>query len=235
MLTAQRSRHEAEGSKNRAPVLKAFACGAVGLLLWPVSLGQDSPDRGKRPLPCSLASQRQQLPKPRDEWEHFFTRPTLVETISETPKIDRVTTGWFEIDAFRCIYLPCGQVRYPGPIEFEKTFERQLCWTVSGSGEFTTKAGLIASLFARLGVTVTIGGSVTGCEKEITRILVPVAPEQCFRRYLREVWYEGSCTGKVIETTVYRWVNTRTSEIRETTCRIEVAKGNTTTKNDYSI
>ena len=94
---------------------------------------------------------------------------------------------WFTVAPCNCGVLLCSQLRPCLPSMRTSTVENQFCWEVTGGVSAEIKFGLIARLFGELGVSVNIGGKISGCKKWIESFQFPITPSNCFREFTREI------------------------------------------------
>lgn len=193
---------------------------------WPRSL----PDRPSAPLPdLDAPCDYYNFPPPRpDRYINCDNYPHVQRNVHRITVGDVQTVvvkgGWYRQSACNCRLVRCGtpmNVCLPPAHTTEKGVET--CWTVGGSVSVEGETGLLVEIFAKLGVTVQLTGTIGQCytHSEAFQFYVPV--NDCFHTAARAVWTESSVSGTVDQIQeVYTW-----------TCSIVDADGTTVIGTEY--
>ncbi|MBY0313860.1 MAG: hypothetical protein K2W85_17480 [Phycisphaerales bacterium] len=122
---------------------------------------------------------------------------------------DKRQSPWAWNTACNCFYSPnCNSnLRRTCLPQTVKTGEKvQRCWEVNGKVSATVAAGVLPGLFAKLGVSVELGGKLSGCTESMDEISLNVAPHDCWAHGVQARWQNRSirATWEVAET-VANW------------------------------
>ena len=122
----------------------------------------------------------------------------IAEVINPVTTVER-TTGWLIQDACNCFWVECDEP-HSGWQECDPSVhsvgrQEQTCWSVSANVTVSGTTGLLAKLFGELGVSVTVGGSLTGCTTKSTMWSISVPVSNCYKTKARGNWEIANVTG----------------------------------------
>jgi len=209
------SRLVATAFQRKAAILLAIA--AVSAFFWqPVAPAQiRSPGRTSAgddqffDNPCGGVNKRPARPGYRFVGYELGERRLDVKDAVVT----RVTHDWRIIQACDCRWLLSGLYEPCGTIEYSRSFEEEICWTISGSVGVTMDGGLAAAMLAKIQVELIATAERQHCTKQTIVDTITRPPSQCFETKFRLVdWHTTVTATEVTSCLKYHWVNLATGE-----------------------
>ncbi|MCW5775054.1 MAG: hypothetical protein KIS87_01235 [Phycisphaeraceae bacterium] len=123
----------------------------------------------------------------------------IVETWTTQVGQTEYKGGWKINQACNCFYGPCEWRATCTELEFEYSRQEQVCWGVSASVSVDAQTGLLSSLFAKLNVSVNIGGNFNACKTYTETRKFAVGVSHCSNVAVREAWEVLDVAGYVVE------------------------------------
>lgn len=207
------SRAVAASFQRKAASLLAFA--AISAFLWqPTAPAQIPPPRNVdlpwyADNPCEGMNVRPARPGHQLlDW----ARP-LRRTDVDKPVVTRTASAWHIIPACNCLYLRSDLFRPCADFETTRSFEEEICWTISGSVGITAESGLVAKMLTKLEVEMTATAARQHCTKETVSYTIKQHREQCFNTKIRFVTWRTTVAGREVTSCVeFFWLNLTTGE-----------------------
>jgi hypothetical protein len=127
------------------------------------------------------------------------------EDISEV-QVTIKKSGWHWANACNCAYIPCDERHTCPPPEVDYQEQWQICWGITASVSAQASDGLLAELFVKLGITVSIGGNYNSCTTVTETLKYRVPVDDCWKNAARDITTINRVEGtRVYARNVYWW------------------------------